>query len=414
MSNTLFIKNLSEICRCLIKEGIRYCFSILRSTGDLSQEVNSVKRRLNKIRDDLNELEQGHNVKDFSFRQKMPPFRSLDETLDSTPDELTYLLGGLMIQGGTYVLFAHKGQGKSTFAMQIGLALARGEDIKLFSEYNKSTGNSPLDVIYLDYELSNAQIKERYHGVNSQNLHWMGTCKSSDTSECMKLSEVYLKQISKGKNAVLIIDNLSKIGGGYIQPTEAKELYAELDGLKSRQKEKYGRILTIILITHTQKDAKSGKPITPNDYSGAQDIIISADGVFAIGPTEFGNDTKLFKVLNNRNSIEPNNVAVIKHVNKPYSHFVFVAEMSETEALTGKATSNHQSPDKKLKYHRLNNSQVEDMKAMTGMIDPNTGKKYRQNDIAKKYNIPDSYVKRYLNGEMKTDPDPETKTEQED
>ncbi|MBQ0074189.1 MAG: AAA family ATPase [Prevotella sp.] len=403
-----FYDGLTDSVFCAVKELIRSGFRVLR-VPSVTKKRNAIEARLYQIEYSLVDLEMKRKVEDFTFQQSMPSFRSLDETLSSTSEALKYLFGGLMVEGGTYVVFAQKGQGKSTFAMQMALALAKGKDLKLFSEYNRSAEDiSPHHVLYLDYELSAIQIKERYRGVSAPTLHWLGTCRSKNTSDCMKLMEEYLLKIPEGEEVVVFVDNLTKIGCGYSQPTEAKELYARLDGLKHTQKNKHGRTLTVILVTHTQKDVKPGAPLTQNDYSGAQDIIISADGVFAIGPTKFGNDTKYLKVLNNRNAIEPDTVSVIKHVNQPYSRFEVVSEMSEADALAGRATSSILSSEKEEpKYPKLTISQVEEMRTRLSQIDPETGKNFTKKKVAEFYHIPESYVKRYKDGSMKPIPDHE-------
>lgn len=406
MSKSSMQGELIGVASCCLKGLVRYGFNCSRNISSLYQKFNDVRIMNSEIQHDIAKLKAQRAKNETIFRKNAPVLRSLSEIITSEPEKLTYLLGGLMIEGGIYVLFSHKGQGKSTFAMQMGLALAKGESMRIFEEYNLPSNTNPQHVIYLDYELSAAQIKARYNGINVQNFHWAGPCQSAGTSDLMKLLEHCIYETPKGENVVLFIDNLTKIGSGYSQPADARDLYANLNHFKSVQKERYGRIVTIVLVTHTQKDAKVGMPITQNNYSGAQDIIISADGVFAIGPTNFGNDTKLFKVLNNRNTKEPDTVSVIKHVNQPYSHFEVYGEMAEDEALAGKKTAK-QTPKgmsvrkrTKSKYP-MTRTEVEEMREMLEEIDSNTGKIYTKTDIAKHFGIPDSYVTRYLDGVMK-------------
>lgn len=407
MSNQSFKKVLVDIGPYYIKEAIRTMSSISRKTPSVSKKHSSIEKMIVELESGITRLEK-RAEKNVIFRKNTPVLRSLDEIISSVPEKLTYLLGGLMIEGGIYVLFAHKGQGKSTFAMQMGLALAKGESMEIFEDYDMPSNTNPQHVIYLDYELSGTQIKARYHGIKAPRFHWAGPCQSANTSDLVKLAEQYIQTIPEGENVVLFIDNLTKIGSGYIFPTEARELYAKLNRFKSMQKEQFDRTITIVLITHTQKDAKMGTPITQNNYSGAQDIIISADGVFAIGPTKFGNDTKLFKVLNNRNAKEPNSVSVMRHVNKPYSHFKVISEMTEKEALEGRKTA-RQTPMEKsgrnsnvanLKYPLLTITQVKKMREMLEENDPATGRTYTQKKVAQHFGIPETYVKRYLKGKI--------------
>lgn len=404
-------RELVGVIICSLKGLVRHGFNCIRNIPALYQKFNDVREMNSDIQCDIAKLKAQRAKKDLLFRKNAPVLRSLSEIIASAPENLTYLLGGLMIEGGIYVLFSHKGQGKSTFAMQMGLALAKGESMRIFEEYNLPSNTNPQHVIYLDYELSTAQIKERYNGINVQNFHWAGPCQSAGTSDLMKLLEHCIYETPKGENVVLFIDNLTKIGSGYSQPADARDLYANLNHFKSVQKERYGRIVTVVLVTHTQKDAKVGMPITQNNYSGAQDIIISADGVFAIGPTNFGNDTKLFKVLNNRNTKEPDTVSVIKHINQPYSHFEVLGEMTEDEALAGrktvKQTSKGMSARKKTesKYPDVTRTIVEEMRKKLGEPNPDTGKNYTQKDLAEYYGVPPSYVSDYLRGKRKLKPD---------
>lgn len=419
MSNQSFKKVLVDIGLYYIKEAIRTMSSISRKTPSVSKKHSSIEKMIVELESGITRLEKQRAKKDIIYHKNTPVLRSLNEIITSTPENLTYLLGGLMIEGGIYVLFSHKGQGKSTFAMQMGIALAKGESMKVFEDYNMPSNTNPQYVIYLDYELSAAQIKARYNGIDVQNFHWAGPCQSANTSDLVKLAEQYIHRFPKGENVVLFIDNLTKIGSGYIFPTEARELYAKLNRFKSMQKEQFDRTITIVLITHTQKDAKMGTPITQNNYSGAQDIIISADGVFAIGPTKFGNDTKLFKVLNNRNAKEPNSVSVMRHVNKPYSHFEIIDEMTEDEALAGrktvKQTSKGMSARKKTesKYPDVTRTIVEEMRKKLGELNPDTGKNYTQKDLAEYYGVPPTYVSDYLRGKRKLKPDSNSEIREE-
>ncbi len=419
MSKSSMQGELIGVAFCCLKRLVRYGFNCSRNISSLYQKFNEVREINNDIQSDLAKLKAQRAKKDLLFRKNAPVLRSLSEIIASAPEKLTYLLGGLMIEGGIYVLFSHKGQGKSTFAMQMGLALAKGESMRIFKEYNLPSNTNPQHVIYLDYELSAAQIKARYNGINVQNFHWAGPCQSAGTSDLMKLVEHCIYETPKDENVVLFIDNLTKIGSGYSQPADARDLYANLNHFKSVQKERYGRIVTIVLVTHTQKETKMGAPITQNNYSGAQDIIISADGVFAIGPTKFGNDTKLFKVLNNRNAKEPNSVSVMRHVNKPYSHFEIIDEMTEDEALAGrktvKQTSKGMSARKKTesKYPDVTRTIVEEMRKKLGELNPDTGKNYTQKDLAEYYGVPPTYVSDYLRGKRKLKPDSNSEIREE-
>jgi hypothetical protein len=110
-----------------------------------------------------------------------------------------------------------------------------------------------------------------------------------------------------------------------------------LSGCIESAKREKGTDLTFVLVAHTNKEGY-GVSIGTEHLKGTSKVADYADLVLAIGPTRFGKQIKMLKVLNNRNEPEPETILVMKKVDSPpLLHFEPVREMCEEDALPKKA-----------------------------------------------------------------------------
>ena len=245
--------------------------------------------------------------------------------------EDTRLYANIVHKGDKVLIFGPKGNGKSTFTIDMMAGIAKGSSPLLFPEYGIQ--HEGQDGIYIDLEQRGSQLKSRYakDGYElPENLKFVATKKITDLGELRS----YLKHIVSTMNTDVTIglDNVTKVAN-VLNASQAKELDALLTGIQEEAKANRNINITFILVSHTNKDGYSGS-INTNNIKGSSYITDIADAVLAFGPTRFGKQTKMLKVLHNRNEAEPDTVLVMERVDKaPYLHFEKVADMEEKDAL---------------------------------------------------------------------------------
>lgn len=383
----------------------RSVFSAYRKTTSVEEVELSMHKSMQKISSNIDALEQGvknHKVATSS----MPPMVPLGSSLPSE-EKVRHLHGGFFRLGGIHLLFSIKAQGKTALSMQIGMATAKGEVLHFFTSHNQPSISEPQNVIYLDYEMVQSQIDERYPGVKLDNFFWVGKCVSPKAGDAISLVSKSIKKLPNDKDVFLVIDNLSMIGNGFSQPADAKFLIQQLQQIQAEQRQKHHREITVLLVAHTNKETQPGSGIKDGDLAGAQDLMIPADCVFSLGPSRLGSGTKILKIHHSRNVQEPETIALIKHIDSPYHQFQIIGEMVEEEALSSKKTpkKGSKTPNEP-KYPKLYKSEVDDIKQKLSDINSETGKRFTQKELAEKYGIPESYVGRYIKGDMEALPNP--------
>jgi hypothetical protein len=185
------------------------------------------------------------------------------------------LLGELWQEGELCILFGPTNVGKSILAAEIGDAIASGGAI--LSGKLKS-GIEPVQVLYVDFEMSEGQFKKRFDGrIFSPNFNRIVINDEVLNVKSFRqdvLPEIELK-IEESKAKVLIIDNLSAIQADNTQAGDAAGLISEFLKLKRM------RDLSILLLGHTPKFPK-GIPIEYTHLSGSSFLSHFLDSLFAI------------------------------------------------------------------------------------------------------------------------------------
>ena len=241
------------------------------------------------------------------------------------------LFGEMWFEGEIAIMFGDTGVGKSSLAVQIGEAVARG---RTFSTTRSATTPSaeaastppqrggefgavtvrPQTVLYLDFELSAKQFEMRYaaeheagrgdrlknHYRFSERLKRIaikpdvfredGDCPFE--SAVRRLIEPLIERTGA---RVLIVDNITYLKRTADNSRDAAPLMKEL----KRLKEQFG--LSILVIAHTPKrDVK--RPLVLNDMQGSKVIANFADSVFAIGESHRESNERYIKHIKQRSS----------------------------------------------------------------------------------------------------------------
>ena len=216
--------------------------------------------------------------------------------------EARQLLGTLWHEHELCILFADTNLGKSILAVQIGYCLGKAAGMEPFG----SQVNEPLKVLYIDFELSPAQFKARYYD-SGYGMHHFGENfiraefnPAGDDPFLYDKYEDYVQQKIEGAirqtgAQVLIIDNITCVGGVATQATAALPLIKTLKALKTKHK------LSVLVLAHTPKRSMYN-PITVNDLQGSKMLINFADSAFAIGQSHQEPGLRYIKQIKQRNS----------------------------------------------------------------------------------------------------------------
>ncbi len=195
---------------------------------------------------------------------------------------------GMVYENECTCIFSDTNVGKSILAVQIGIDIAR---------------HNTLNVLYVDYELSERQFAARYTDDNGQMMdmpdnffraQMCDTISSDDLDQ--DAVERVIEAIKQTAADVVIIDNITWLSCQTEQGDVAGMLMMRLSEIKRRGK------LTIIVIAHTPK-RPAAQPITLNDIGGSKKIANFMDSVIAMGRSTQGEDVRYIKHLKGRNSI---------------------------------------------------------------------------------------------------------------
>lgn len=183
----------------------------------------------------------------------------------------TLLFDCLIIQGELIILFADTGIGKTIFAVQIGIYVAK-------------TG---IIVLYIDLELSDKQFEKRYKDEFGNHYVFPDGFFRADYTPIFSLpqnisyEEYFIgsleNSIEQSGAQMVIIDNMTKLSSG--DTDSAKNTIPVMESL-SRLKRDKG--ITFLVLEHNKK-VDSTQPISLNHLQGSKFKSNFADSVFSIG-----------------------------------------------------------------------------------------------------------------------------------
>jgi DNA-binding CsgD family transcriptional regulator len=269
--------------------------------------------------------------------------------------EARQLLGTLWHEHELCILFADTNLGKSILAVQIGYCLGKCATLEPFG----SQADEALKVLYIDFELSTAQFKARYfdsgHGAHhfGENFIRAEFNPGGDNPVMYDKYEDYVQQhiesaIRQTKVQVLIIDNITCVGGVATQATAALPLIKTLKALKTKHR------LSVLVLAHTPKRSLYN-PITVNDLQGSKMLINFADSAFAIGQSHQSPGLRYIKQIKQRNSgsdYGANHICLFRIV-KQHSFLSFQFEGYDTEAVHLQKPSAGLAPETRQQIHQL-------------------------------------------------------------
>jgi hypothetical protein len=225
--------------------------------------------------------------------------------LGSREPEAKMLFGEFWYQHELCFLFANTNTGKSILAVQIANAISRGSKAGPFP-----CTAAAAKVLYADFELSNLQFHRRYssratHYNFNDNFFRAQFNPATDLAgnlgvDSFQNDELLLAgleyRIGQLKATVLIIDNISCLGGGTGNAAGTLRIMNRLNALRTEYK------LSILVLAHTPKRRNPKEPLSANDLHGSKLLMNLADSAFTIGVSNTDNSLRYLKQIKQRST----------------------------------------------------------------------------------------------------------------
>lgn len=245
-------------------------------------------------------LKEGGVVQAVAIEQKqmigsatgMLRVRSANQVLKEAaeqPDPIN-LYDCLVVQGELTILFADTGIGKTVFAVQIGISIAK----------------DGVRVLYIDLELSDKQFEKRYKDEFGNHYKFPEGFFRADYTPIFEMpKDVSYEQhfinsligtIDDCDAQVVIIDNMTKLASG--DTDNAKNTIPVMEALSKLKRD---RGITFLALEHNKK-VDASRPISINDLQGSKFKSNFADAVFTIGRSHSDKSLRYVKQLKVRSA----------------------------------------------------------------------------------------------------------------
>lgn len=264
--------------------------------------------------------------------EKQPEEVTLNQIGKQDVDELVPLLGDYYYAGDIVFLFSITNKGKTLTGIQNAIELAQGVKTKIIP-----TDSTPpkQDVIYYNFEMRMAQIKKRYFS-NDPNATYPDNLRIINSGYSIKnvddlLNDTAARAETLQHDTVIFYDTIKDVCPTFFS-NEASRVINSLRNIIENVRVKKGIRLTFVLIGQTVKK-NNWKSIELEDLAGTFNQQGLADSVFALGPTRFGKNVRMLKMLKGRNDGLHDEVDLVRIMDKPYLHIEYLKSVDETDAL---------------------------------------------------------------------------------
>lgn len=179
--------------------------------------------------------------------------------------------------------------GKSTFVMQVAIALAKGQcDINLSPVWHNIT---PMTVVVFSLEQHYSEISEHYGSVidSLSTLKIYAEANITPTQIIAVLKEEQEK--AKDSGTFVVIDNYTKLEERFGVKV-MKQFCEELDKLRN-ESFKTGKIITPFKIYHAKDDCKLSKPFTPASVRGNKQNVYFTNNFLYLTYCRHGQDKRV-------------------------------------------------------------------------------------------------------------------------
>ncbi len=290
------------------------------------------ERRIQEVRAQAKTQPQKPDIEDAEVIGEVTqplPSETLTQTLNKELPQVPVLVGGLIRGGERVVIFSPTNQGKSILSMQMAIDIAGGTTSELVEQDDV---HPEQEVFIYDAEQDDFNIKQRYGGYDEypENLHRVSNCSFGKISELIKDIEHRLHNTSVSRDVTVVIDNLTAISSD-MSAEDSRLFIEELKRLKMEMLAK-GHFLTFIIVGHAIKTDDYSTP-SLSFLRGSSNLTNLADSVFALWPTNLGEEYKMLKIAKARCIKRDGTVIVLRRISDPYLHFEFERRAAEEDVL---------------------------------------------------------------------------------
>lgn len=324
--------------------------------------------------------------------ENKPEVVTLNQIGKQNVDELIPLLGDYYYSCDIVFLFSITNKGKTLTGIQNAIELAQGIKSNIIPT---DTTPPKQDVLYYNFEMRMAQIKKRYFSNNPcatypDNLVIIN-CGSSIHNVDDLLNDTATRAETLTNDTVIFYDTIKDVCPTFFS-NEANRVIGSLRNLIENVRKKKGIRLTFVLMGQTNKK-NYWDSIELEDLSGSFNQNSLADSVFALGPTCFGKNIRMLKMLKGRNDGVHDKVDLVRIVDDPYLHIEYIDSVNETDALPVKPKGKKNvkniilptsSPSAEEDVPKVPFEVIEQMKAMYQKGVPGHG----YEAVRKKYGVP--------------------------
>lgn len=242
----------------------------------------------------------------------------LKSCLDIISDPANYLntpevFNDWIVEGDFAIVCSDSNSGKTVLCSDIAISNTVG-----LCNWNEPFSDRLRKVVYVDGELSNRQVANRYKDMPefAAQKFLRATLDSSVSNYTTEEKLIGLEELleEEAGTELLIVDNLMTLLNNSTSAKEVKYCMERLKGIKA----KYN--LTLIVVAHFHKRNPS-KPLSLSDIQGSSVIGNYADSIVAIGNSCEAQELKYLKLLKTRSTMKPDKVIMIKLKEEPYLHF---------------------------------------------------------------------------------------------
>lgn len=248
-------------------------------------------------------------VSDTSYLHAQEADRDIDEALEE-PD-MRRVMGNLLWENTVGFLFSSSGRGKTVLAVQMAVAISKGEGI---FPYQLESGETKyllenectegLKTGFVDLELSKQQFKKRYSNAKGERFQFgenfirISVNRNGRRKKMDKETTIFNdieNAVAMHKIKFLVIDNITKLSPESKSDAEViQRLMERFEYLRDKYQ------LTLLIIAHTPKRNNNTQPVSSYDMSGSAIASDFADSIIAINVDNNDEKLKYIKQVKNR------------------------------------------------------------------------------------------------------------------
>lgn len=276
--------------------------------------------------------------------------------------------------------------GKSTFVMQIAIAIAKGKcDIKLAPEWHNIP---PTSVLLFSLEQSYEEINT-YYGSVINNLPMLEIYADSQITP-KKIIDIIKekKDIITSTGMAVFVDNYSKLEDK-AGVKAMKQFCEELDDLRS-QSLKVEKPITLFKVYHVKPDWNPTKPLTPASVRGDKKNVFFTNNFVYFTYCKHGSDKRVLGYMKLKHG-NKETLSILEYAGTEIDQFRYVGKGSKEDL--GEASTEQKSCDVKQTPGRKSEYCLDEIMVLYNMVQ---AKECTYAEIEASYGIKKSMIKKRI------------------